>query len=121
MAQIVTMLSDRARREGVAEVGRADLGLVEELELGQVVIIEDTSTGDRLLGWVSDVFGADTETVYRLALGPVLPRARPRALPRPRKRYGLQDVESLLGQARAEGIPVPRPRLTPEGVIAQDD
>ena len=121
MAQIAALLSDRARREGTAEIGRADLGLVEELELGQVVIIEDTSTGDRLLGWVSDVFVADTETIYRVALGPVLPLARPRAIPRPRKRYGLQDVECLLGQARAAGMPVPGPRRSPEGVTSRED
>ncbi len=114
MAQIATVLSERARREGLAYIGRADLDLEEQLGLGQVVIIEDTSTGDRLLGWVAAVFGADTETVYRIALGPVLPCLGPGKVPRPRKRYGLQDVESLLDDAGQTGRPIPFPRRSEE-------
>lgn len=111
MAQIVTLLSDRARREGLAYVGRDDLDLVEPLELGQIVIVEDTATGDRILGWTAEVLGADTETVYMFALGPVLPAASATELSRlPRQRLGLQEVEMLLDDARARGLQVPQPR-----------
>ena len=120
MAQIATLLTDRARREGSAYVGRADLDLVGPLEIGQVVIIEDISTGDRLLGWIADVIGADTETVYRFALGPVLPaRFAPELAHLPRRRQSLQGIEKLLDEARERGLQVPQPRdandeLTPE-------
>ena len=121
MAQIATLLSDRARREGSAYVGRADLDLVEPLELGQVVIIEETSTGDRLIGWIVDVLDVDTETVYRIELGPLLPIGTVAAVvPRPRRRYGLQDVETMLDEARNDGVEVPQPR-EPEDQLAPDD
>ena len=111
MALIATLLSDRARREGSAYIGRTDLDLVEELGLGQVVIIKDTRTGDKILGWVSDVIDTEDETVYRIALGPVLPSGTPGNVPAPRDhRHGLQHVEQLLDQARRQGMQIPKPR-----------
>jgi len=110
MALIATLLSDRARREGSAYVGRADLDLVEPLELGQIVIIEDTSTGERLLGRIADVLGADTETVYRIALGPVFPVDDPTEDAASTSRYSLQDIEQMLEEARDHDIRIPQPR-----------
>ena len=111
MAQIATLLSDRARREGSAYVGRGDLDLVGPLELGQVVIIEDTSTGERLLGWIADVLGTETEVVYQIALGPVLPVGDATMSPGSIDRYRLQDVENLLDEAREHDIRIPQPRV----------
>lgn len=120
MAQIATLLSDRARREGAALVGRADLDLVESLELGQVVIIKDTSTGDRLLGWIADVLGADTETVYRIALEHVLPADDAIEVTQSgRDRYRLQDIEGMLDEAREGDIRVPQPR-EPDDALAPE-
>lgn len=111
MALIATLLSDRARREGSAYIGRTDLDLVDELGLGQVVIIKDTASGDKILGWVSDVIDTGTETVYRFALGPVLPARMPGDVPEPRDhRHGLQHVEQMLDQARQQDLQVPKPR-----------
>ena len=120
MAQIATLLSDRARREGSAYVGRADLDLVEELELSQVVIIEDTSTGERLVGRIADVHETQAETVYQIALGPVLPVGDATMTAGAIDRYRLQDVENLLDEAREHDIRIPQPR-EPESEEPDDD
>ena len=121
MAQIATLLSDRARREGSAYVGRADLDLVEALDLGQVVIINDTSTGERLLGWIADVLAAETETVYQIALGPVLPVGDVPMTAGSFDRYRLQDIENLLDEAREQDIRIPQPREPGDGPAPGED